>query len=254
MSLSYASVNLIVPTQELCAWIEHNISPADVCEFVYKDWPGEHITGIAFPEWDRVRPIKIGCLYWPGGAQRWAVGHFLCSEEQLADIRARVYPGDGEPDPATFTIDSNLANFFTTSLYLLPPRPLSQIAGLNGHYLLTLVDERYYWWSQSTGLLTVTEGTTTWQNLYDSIAALLGITITADTIDADYLKPSSDMTARYESLPLILDAVAYNVGQRIVRELDGDVLALNYATSRTRLDANVLAAKPVQAGGIFNFA
>lgn len=253
MALSYAGVNLIVPTQELCDWVERNISPSDVYEFTYRDWPGKNLIGIAFPGSMRKRPIKINRLYWPVGASRWAVGHFLCTEEQLAQIRPIVFPGDGEPDPALLLLDSSLTFNIQPSLYMLPARPLAQIAGLNGVYLLTLVDQRYYWWSHSTELLTITEGTTTWANLYSSIATILGVAITTDAIDADYLKPSASMAARYEALPLVLDAIAYNLGQRIVRKLDGTVKSLNYTASRTVLDTNVATAGIIQAGGKLNF-
>jgi hypothetical protein len=268
MGLSYAGVDLIVPTTELCEWIERNISPRDVYEWAYRAWPGFNLTGLAFPEWMRRPSIKLNTLWWPTGASRWAVGHFLCTESQLRDIRplvvnnsthtpARTFPVSsisGDPQQATLSIDSDPltsagvatgTNFISTDMFLMPPRPLSQflnVPSLNGHYLLTLVDDRYYWWSCSTGNMTITEGTTAWSDVFTTLQDQLGLSqspFTIDTVSSDYLKPSRTFGQPYEAVPIILDSAAYNVGMRVVRKLDGSIYIMSAKKSRDVQNANV---------------
>lgn len=223
--VSYAGVPLLAVTQETVASIEASISVHDVYEFPETDrglWPP------GCPQrWPDAqdRGIKLGRLHWPVGASRWAVYHGLVSEKRLGKIRPRVYDAGaaGRYKAATFVMGDSLRKI-TTSLWMLPPRPLQQFKQDNGLYLLTLVDERFFWW-QKAALITVDGGTTTWAQLYGDIATALGITITVAAIDAGYLYPSEDLSCRYEFLPPLLDAVASSVGQRIVRRLDGTVLS-----------------------------
>jgi hypothetical protein len=116
--------------------------------------------------------------------------------------------------------------------------------------LLTLVDERFYWWFKSAEI-EVTGGTTTWAELYAAIGTALGITITADEVPAAYLKPPTALTSRHDALPVLLDAVASSVGQRVVRRLDGSVLALNSTSSRQVVNANLIACTPKASGGTY---
>jgi hypothetical protein len=270
MSLSYAGIDLIIPTAELAAWIEANISPSDVYEFAYRAWPGINLTGMAFPEWMGRRPVKLNTLYWPTGASRWAVGHFLCSEQQLALIRPQLLTTTTDTSPITKTAPAPLiiksepftpATTVGTLMWMLPPRPLAQIVGLNGFYLITLVDDRYYWWSISTGKLQITEGTTLWvtlfQSLVDAIEAVFPASFgTSDPFPDVYLKPSREFTVPYEVMPIVLDAVLYNVGLRLVRKLGGSTIpfkgqavALNATSSRTLQESNT-AGTLKMAGGL----
>ncbi len=135
----------------------------------------------------------------------------------------------------------------------LPPRPLTQTPDGPNLWLLTLVDDRYFWWFKGA-VLSITAGTTTWSQLYADLATALGVTIDVDTIPSAYLKPDADLALSYESLPTILDVVSFSVGQRIVRQLDGTVRAWNAAAARdavtTQLDALPVTAK--LAGGVYS--
>jgi hypothetical protein len=265
--LSYAGIALTVPTPEVAGWISRAISTDDIFDFQERAWPGKGLTAITFPGSVRTRPVKLQSLWWPTGASRWATGYFLASEIELALIRQQVYQGSqytSQPltianvSPGGTQVGSDLVNL-SVNLWMLPPRPLSQIPNCNGLYLLTLVDDRYWWWFQNAAL-TVTEGTTTWAQLYSALGSALEITIAADPINAAYLKPSAALALSAESLPLILDAVAYNCGQRITRDCYGTVRAVNMTTSQATVDgavplygvvpgANVLQV-PKSAGGL----
>lgn len=260
--LSYADVPLVIPTKEMVEWIEKNISVQDVYEWVRMYWPGPRLTHHAFNGMpDRHRGVKVGCLHWPWGASRWAVGHFLASSQQLEAIRPSVY--GGALSEATLAMvgnnhDGSERDRIETKLFMLPPRPLAQLASipesLSQLYLLTLVDKRFFWWQKHTDDLVVDEGTTTWDDLLDKLGETLGTVVNRGVIPAAYLKPGKSMTALSESLPIVLDSVAYNVGRRIVRQLDGTVTAMDGETARNQDDLNRMAAEMTigkQAGGYF---
>lgn len=262
--ISYAGILLPVQTNELALQVERTISPSLVYDFSTITWPGNKRQGWTFQGQIPRRAIRPGTLYWPQGAGRWAVAYFVVDGATLTLIRSAVagsplaalplvmtfsqpggpVPGVGAPDTTTDSI--------TTNLWMLPPRPLQQFADLPV-YLITLVDDRFWWQYANTDDLVITGGTTTWANLYSSLATSIGITITADPINAAYLTPSGTFQSRFQSATAALDVVAYNCGQRLVRRLDGTVLALNVTTSQTVNDANLaaLATSAPMAGGQF---
>lgn len=258
MSLTYAGIDLLIPTAEVAAWVEANISVRDVYEFVRRYWPGPRLQGLTFPGMQPDRPIKVNCLWWPVGASRWACGHFIVSEARLAQIRQVVEPSGSTYQPAPLVMTwvdattNTIVDFVSTSLWMLPARPLSQISGLNGHYLISLVDDRFWWWQANTGDVTVTEPTTTWVELYETLGTALDESIDADPVSANYGTPASTLSTKYEDVPPVLDAVAYNCGQRIVRGLDGAIYATNVLTAEADVAANLslVTARSKQAGGL----
>lgn len=181
--------------------------------------------------WPPVAP-RLNSLYWPAGASRWACGWYLCDEQAAASIRA---VGSGT---ATLLINDGL-HAIQTSMYVLPLVPLYRVAyGVPGLYLVTLVDDRFWWWHRH-GSVTVTAGSTTWGSLYQLIASVLGITLSVNAVDAAYLKPSSALNARRGPLAPLLDLVATCCGQRIVRNLDGTVVAMNVTESLQSHSSNL---------------
>ncbi len=235
-------------TAEAAAWARSAISPADAWpEFVHRTGANKDLAHLPCWPWVQ-RPVELGRLSWPAGAGRWACGHWLADTDTLADIRAAGAPGSALP----LVIDDGTRSI-TTSLYLLPPRPLALCGGDPALYLLTLVDDRFFWhWR--TSAVAVTGGTTTWAQLFAGVASALGITVTPDAIDADYLKPAPQFTSYYEDLPTLLDAAAASVGQRIVRRLDGTVLSQGGANGLAQGLANLAAGYPKLAGGVITDA
>lgn len=257
--LSYGGVSLCQPTVPVETWIARNFALGDIYQFARTHWH-ERTNGyypVHPPE--EHRPIVLNSLRWPVGASRWTVGHFLVTDNQLNRIRPLAYSRPPAAGGVISTVRyrslplvmydgrNQQTNRIKTNLYMLPPRPLAKRKGRNGMYLLTLVDERFFWWSRSAQI-DVTDTFTTWTQLYEDVADGLGITVTPDDIDSAYLRPSPALAQQYRFLPPLLDAVAYNVGQRVVRKLDGTVITQNARTARQQQGETTYT---VMAGGEF---
>lgn len=199
--------------------------------------------------------IQINRLWWPRGASRWAYGHFLATDKELYLIRQQAYYAGPGLNPLPLIInDGTLVNQVPTYLYMLPARPIAQNPATileRQLYLITLVDERYFW-QERAGTV---EPQDTWAALYSAIAGALGITIAGDPVHPAYLVPSKALTANYTNLPSLLDAVAESCGQRIIRTLTGSVQALNFSSAYALAEANRAMAeqKAKDAGGVFAF-
>jgi len=278
--ISYAGVKLVCPTAQAVAVIEARLTLRDVCEFERLLWPGKNRLGWTFPGQLAQRPVRLGQLWWPTGAARFAVGHWLAGDAELAAIRQKVYGGyslSTNPGASTgggsylaqplilstevpgggnsLSTNPGTPPAISTLLWLLPPKPLLSLGldastgiGNERLYLLTLVDDRYFWWLKNTGDVTITAGVTTWTDLYNSCNTALEITVQVDAINAAYLYPSPVLAAKYEAAPLLLDAVAYNCGQRIVRGLDGTVRAMS-PTAAAALQATNATLGQLAGGG-----
>lgn len=234
--LTYGGIALIEPDAAMQAMIDEHIAIADIPHFQQPSWSG---LGGRNADFNRNQTVELGRLYWPRGASRWAMGHFLVAQSQLETIRgiAKSSPSSTDPYvPLTFRMWSTDTDGIETALYMLISRPMFRF-GENEVWCMTLVDERYFWW-QNSASATIDEGTTTWTDLLDDIAtSLTGATFDLDTIEADYLKPPSVLqTERGDYLPPLLDAIAYSVGKQIVRGLDGTVTLQAPASAFTNRD------------------
>jgi hypothetical protein len=255
--ISYAGVNLPIPRADICEWVEQNISPDDVYDFQRRDWPGRNLQGMAFPGSTRYRPIKPGTLYWPTGASRWAVAYFFATDEILDQIYAALANAYGiyhsaplvlsketKSGAGVITTDSinGSPEVISTNMWMLPVRPIQQAVtdSDNGVYLLTLVDDRFFWWNSATVTVTFPKD---WPTLYNTFANALCIQppggLQIDPIPAAYLAPGYNFTHLFnEACPPVLDSIAYNVGQRIVRDLNGGLHAYNVNSSFTIFNDN----------------
>lgn len=253
--ISYAGVNLTHCDDSFTSWIEENISLEDLSQYLPAPYIKSYENLLPYPPMTE-RPVKMDALYWPQGASRWAVGNFFVTESQRNSINSVVYPGGGGNTTGTMAL-SDGTNTLSTSMWMLPLRPISQVApdaasqlkwilpkSISGEpcYLMTLVDDRYFWWQRS-GSVTLTVGTTTWANLISDIATALGVTINHDTISTAYLKPTHQLFTYITCLPILLDMVAFATGLRVVRGYDG-VCNLQNATNAlasvtTQVAANI---------------
>jgi hypothetical protein len=251
--VSYGGIPLTFTSANGWAWPEvSGISLREVLEFAAVDWPGRWLSG-----WPPVRAsvgeqaIRLGSLIWPPDASKFAVAHYLATDGQLAKIRALVYDADDDYLPQTLLLDDE-TNSIETEMWMLPPRPLGRPPGSNeGYHVVTLVDERFFFWQRSSTVY-ISEGGTSWENLFMAIGAALGITIEVDTIDAAYLSPAAGLMGSYEYLPPLLDAAAAAVGQRIVRSLSGVVSSQNVTTALASQEAQ-WGKWPRQSGGAYRF-
>jgi hypothetical protein len=271
---TYGGIGLAKATPELTEWVAANVPLSEVCAFRHQPRARLHNLNWPAPEFLR-RPVRLGSLCWPVGASRWAVGHYLATEGQLAEIRALAYAIDLPNQTQSYTAldlvlddgnadaDGNPTGKITASLWMLPPYPLAQNHAtatqwllpqtVNENeeplYLLTLVDDRYFWWDRAADL-TVTEGETTWAQLFTALGTALGVTIVVDTIPAAYLFPPAELGTAYEYLPLVLDAAAASVGHRVVRLLDGTVATQGPATAAAKVNLQLGLEYARMAGGI----
>lgn len=234
---------------------------ADVAEFLAKNlplgqndleqppspFPGKNVYGLAVPPWRPLPNIRIGEWYYPTGAVRWSQFTGLASTAQKDAMVEAALPSTGAT-ACTFLMQADAVGpealsdktyEIETEMYMLPPRPLAVHGDNPGLWLITLVDERYYWQWRSAGAFTVAS-TTTWANLITALVAALDIVIAYDAVSATYLapEPDSQLWTNYESAALLLDAVAWNIGCTVVRNLDGTYNLQSNADAVTQSDTN----------------
>lgn len=251
MTLTYGGVPLVATTQEIRNEIESKISLSDVYQWTLRYHPTHEDSQWTMDGHDPEAPIKLNTYTHPTHASRWGIGYFLVTSTELEKIRRRAYPSTESDRYKSLPLVIGAGDYkITTDLFMLPARPLFQIDGFEQLYLLVLVDKRWYWWEKSAAI-TVTEGATTWATLISSIATALGETITTDTIDSDYLKPSAAFQDYYGHLPLLLDGILTSIGHVLVVKLDGTVVTQQATTARTSEDSQITTwAK--HAGGTFD--
>jgi len=194
------------------------------------DFPGRNISALALRDKnDFPNPqIRIGDWYYPTGACRWSVFRGLASSTQ---VKLMLQETTGRSPaflnmravPNPFDVGASAAPYTLASLmYMLPPRPLAEHGNqYDGLFLVTLVDERYYWSNLPVSLLGF--GDRTWGALLDRIQAVLGVSIDYDPIPSIYTFPEYDsqLWTSQESAAALLDAIAANIGCVVVRRLDG---------------------------------
>lgn len=246
MALSYAGIPLPVLTRKTAARLERKIRVEDLYPWDYVLSGDGRMGYTQAAERIRNSPPRLGCLFWPSGASRWAHAFFLVSSAKLQAIRQVVYSGSYQP--ANLILSDNERQI-TAKMWMLPAHPLEVDASRAGLWLLVLVDQRYFWWLNRTGNLSVS-GNTAWPTLYQTYANLLpgSPSIQVDSIPSAYQSAPGTFSATDEQIPPLLDSVAKSVGQRIVCGLDGSVYAYGYSTSERLRKANLAKGYPVLAG------
>lgn len=197
-------------------------------------------------------PIDVGTLYWPTGASRWAVGYFLVTDEQLAEIRKKTfgkYPGasaqQGQGSIAQPFVMSGAGGKdgkIETLLYMLPAWPLLGVPGGDGLNLLTLVDDRYFWRARRFpyGSEHHKTGESDWHFTLRRFAS----TIVNNSVLVDELPTGYTDQGWFDQHPTTweIDFMCHNMGCRVTRSLNGKVRIYQYELSRKILSRN-LAAK-----------
>lgn len=244
--ISYAGVSLGMPTAEVAAWIGANITPEDCYQFGPRYLPGVGLDSVPFRPLMPPGPTHVGRLHWPWSASRFATASYVVSTEDVDAIRAYCYQANGLRGAPLVIAEEGGGLTIEGDMWMLPPRPLAQIGSDPGMWLLTLVDDRWRWWWVANSIA----AQSTWADLYAAIGTALGVTINVDTVASAYLTPPSELAANYPALPLLLDAVASSVGQRITRDFDGTVKAVNATSARTLWQASAATyASRILAGG-----
>jgi hypothetical protein len=260
-------VELPIPTRELVDYLRSALDPSYMLPWMMpRSWPGLGLSAITFPTAYRpLPPLRISRFYWPRGAMRWSYGHFLADSEQAERIRTVAFGDDGtQLNTVTLSLaspgepPSDDDEQLDVEMYVMPPTPLINIVhdpntGIENLYLISVVDERYYWWYKQVPDFGMTDsGAVTWEDLYGMIGTALGVIIDVDPIDPDYLRPDPSFGLRYEAIPPVLDAVAYNVGHRIIRKYDGSVVSQSFDNAVQTADDDFAnnPQRTIRAGGV----
>lgn len=203
-------------------------------------FPGPALVKLGVPDLMPYPPAKINQWFYPVGASRTSVFRGIMSADDLETVEALTWiDGVDVPSAQTFKVEATVSTDDTsasTIMFLLPPLPIC-----DDLFLVTLVDERYYWHQmKSAGVITCEGSTSDWSEILDQLEAALGITLTYDAISADYgyPEPDSAIYSSYESPAVLLDMVAANVGCAVVRALDGTYSLVRWAASQTTAESN----------------
>ncbi len=234
---------------------------------------GRNLGAIASPPTVGPNPsasLPIGAFYYPTGASRWSVFRGLATSSMAKAMLQACQPISLSlpMEPQTFTMkvnpiapyhDNNDVASYTveTSMYMLPPRPLADHGGnFDGLYLITLVDERYYF--QGTPASGRPRETETWDELLNFLFDSLGVaSYSYSAIANAYVRPEIDSQfwSNYENAATLLDAAAANIGRSVVRKMDGSYTVETPIESQAIVAANrgnATRVARIAGGDIFN--
>lgn len=231
--LSYAGIVLpLTPSFLEDKWyrIIHDQYSFRYADFWNFDSPNSQ--ALPTPTLPKAPKFTLDVLNWPTGASNPAFIHTIIETDRWNRISTACAPGGYNTPQDLVFYDGRVGKTVTASMFVCgAARPLNQLGNaFTDLWLLTLTDVRFYWYYARTQITTPIS----WAELYDQLASALNTTIAPDTINAAYGTPSAKWALAYQaSTPAILDAVASNVGQRVVVGLDGSVKTVNWQTART---------------------
>ena len=267
---------MVVPTDEIRELVAKYVDPNDCVQFNSRSWPGFGMVGLTYPTGFSVpKRVVLNRLVWPQQAAKFAYMFLLCDANQLNGLHDTIFGADGQSyNNAPLVLDSATEQQITqgqsyeqitTNMYLLPPKPLSFVLSgqpqpvpgdgptppsnnypTNNLYLLTLVDERYFWHSVPFLPMTfadTTQFTDILNNINGSLAAAFSTEITMDAVNSAYLNASNAFKLPYEPIPYIIDALAFNLNMKFVRTFSGNASIQLKATATTNM-TNDFTANP----------
>lgn len=274
MGITYAGQALLLgdPEHVLQEWLDRCLAlddlrmfsahmsltqPAAVCTRNQPRSGASSHVGLALPNWPAPPRPKINTLWWPvTGASRWAVGFFITNTAGLTSIRSSL----DSNNKGTLSVEAN-GQTVTAEMFLLQPRKLTANSD-DCLWLLPLVDKRYFFQFLDTSTLKSAlanndTGTwTTWATLLAAIAAQVPGTFTYPAVPAAYKYPDpTELTRQYENLGVLLDAVATNVGMRVVASMEDDDLVMQEAdtAAEAKLANDADTTVPILAGGTSSY-
>lgn len=252
MTLTYAGVPLCVPTPEIEAWIEQWIP--DKGQFQDSVWPGPPLSSRPLA-WESYPDFvaghdRLNTLVWPRGGQRWAKGFFLVGQSGLVSIQAAL-TASSVVGRALLHMDDGNGGTIETQMWCLPPRPIAD----KSLYVLPLVDSRFWLWATEDSALYISPGDD-WPTLLARLktdVVFAGEDLQYSTIASVYTALAGE-TAQWNlfgpvETPIQVDAIAYNLGMRVVRDLNGTYHLLSLTDSKARKATNLAAGFRPLAGG-----
>lgn len=169
---------------------------------------------------------QIGTLHFPiWGATRFAHAHFALSSLQLNGESAFV---PGAEVKIVYT-NSTGGTAYTYLMRIHSITPIFQATddttpsynsgtGPADYYLVTFVDQRFYWRQSASN----TTDVTAWGNMLTDLLTQVGASFSIDSIPAEYLTPASFLAQTFSNstgnapVSVFLDAIAHSIGARIV--------------------------------------
>lgn len=239
----------------------------------YSPEPSDHqfssLAGVPWNNWgikydQQFAKMEPGKLWWPTGASRFGVYTGIADKDTVDAWRVAT---EGEDDESVtrnglqFNMTDRTNEMIQKTMYMLPPRPLAFYQTRKPSYLVTLVDERYWWWFRNTEDL-ADDPAADWHDLFEIFRTTLGYdadewSFTAP--DAKYQLPG-DLLAMASHMPIaiLMDAAAWSIGCRVVVDFDdpdgafiGKVYIMPLADSITNRNA-AFPGKQVLSGGYFD--
>lgn len=199
---------------------------------------GANFTGADMEEDGHAPWLGLYEYLYPPTAARWSVFRGLMHKDDLDTILPIAFGASG-PVAQTFILEDGsdpkrTAPTISTPLFMLTPRPLVGVKGATDLYLVTLVDERYFWKYKPKDFWTdINTEFTSWSVAIDAIATQLGITLTYGGADSVYGKPELDSAIfqHYENTAILLDLCLANIGKILTRKKDGTYEAVTHAAA-----------------------
>jgi hypothetical protein len=240
--LTFAGETLRLPDADTIAALESCYPFVTGTEEVWRcDAPGGRLSKLSCPYPDN-RKVGLNQLWYPSGATRYSVFRTVAAYADLEEIISAAFTNQSTGATLTIRSDGDSTDTgISTAMYLLPPRPVSDITSTGGIgqsqlYWLTFVDERYWW--QKAGPTNFFTGSTsgwTWANLIAYLIESIwpsGITID-QAIESvyGYPEPDSALYTNGENAAVLLDVALANVGRRLVRNLNGNYHAVRCNTA-----------------------
>jgi hypothetical protein len=255
--IKLADVYLALPNREILTDIERDLSLDKMLLLFSRAWPGPGTVFLAmpthyrrWPPWNKPGSI-LNRFYWPTGASRWGCGCFLATKDMCEQLHDACFGADGtESNQVNLTLSTEDATGDTIEkvsvdfITVLPPVPIYRIANDDGSsdhglYLLLCVDDRYHWWNLPCPDFKISEKSgKTWQNLIDALGDVIESTIEVSNIPTEYLAPHRALNLTNEPIPPILDAIAYNLGGRVVVSYAGDIKIQRFQDAIDAFDAD----------------
>lgn len=265
--LTFADEPLLFPEDSsgINAWLERYYAIADLSPFCppaacrsplaghrsrFEQDKGLGLPVLNYPE---ATPPRLNQIYWPTGPTRWARAYFLVSKTTKDKIVQKCHSSSNNISQKLKWADEKTS--LEASMFCLPPRQVADPSGATGDslWLLTLVDDRYWWQYKDFGDNTVTTSTD-WSSLISTLGSQFGITVSVSSIASAYGKPDPvDFTRRYLNAAILLDAAAASIGLRIVRDpLTGTVTAQGASSASSQVSANLDRPWQRISGGDFS--
>ncbi len=253
------------PEADLIEEIDRKIPFRHLADFAaVNNWPNRFTDALAisWPLGPMPGPqVQIGDWYYPTCATRWGVFRYVATSSMTKAMLEATRGVDPKPlimraVPLGAGEKHTLGYTLTSSMYMLPPRPLAEHGDkFDGLYLITLVDERYYW--QYAPVRLDFESDTTWVDLIDQLSVALNISINYSDITPSMGDPEVDshLWNRMGNAAILLDAVAFNLGRTVVRNMDGTYelqTAMDGAEHIATNRGNPLTTVRFAGGEIFN--